>query len=515
MIVLLSFVVIACGKDDSSIDDIADQPIVGNDGMDSTVNEQPVGDTNKDGSLNILLLGSSKSINSAVSAFSLEQVRDQLEAILAADTEITEALQVVYEDIYRTSEQSVGLGSSGNQYPYDFYAHSLLQYYYWPDGKQDRMENLKGNQALDWDYVIIAADPYIVSKTPGFYALGVNKIADKVSEGGGHPLLLLDWPKEEDKTAPIASFEEIIYRTAMGARANIKVVSSGLAWENLPSELKDVSDNHPSPNGAYLTASSIYATIYDKNATSSDYVFNNAIADAAFESVKDAASQPHFSGDFNFNSPFQGVNINASIIRYNHTGTSSENGIISGLKWVIDQDDQITLERDGAPTVHFNIGRANTNFEAGKRYKVNPDLFDYSLGFPMQDHSNTGNVSMLYGIDKRRSESENGTDLGVALYMIRQNELPTARAIPIRSLYAQMKELGVAESAYRDGWHMSRNLDRASGSYIYTLLTGKCNLGQEPTDDTTDEWRRWGAHKIGYETAWTLRSLQGKAPDCN
>ena len=473
-------------------------------------------DINQDGMLNILLLGPSRSINSGVAAFSLVSVAEQLTAILSDDDKVGIAVNVVYEDTYKAKELTVGLGSDAtNQYQYTHYAHSLLQYYYWPEGQTERLSNLKGEGEKDWDYVIIAADPYIVSKTPGFYALGVNKIASKVSEGNAKSLLLMLWPKDEQQTALIPDFEEFTYRTADGALTSMVVVPAGLAWQELPSELKDTENTHPTTNGAYVTAATIYAQIYGQNPSSSDYNFNDALADSAFQSVNAAKTATHFSGEFNYNSPFQGGNVNSTIIRYNHTGTSSENGIIGGLNWVIAKDDGTQLERDGAPKVHFNLGRANTNFEASKRYKVDASLFDYSIGFPMQDNSSTGNTTMLYGIDKRGSETENGTDLGVALYMIRENELPTARAIPIRTLYAQMKGLNIADSAYRDSWHMSRDLDRASGAYSYTLLTGKCHLDTEPADSSSEAWRSWRAHKLGYETAWTLMTLQGKVPECN
>ena len=130
----------------------------------------------------------------------------------------------------------------------------------------------------------------------------------------------------------------------------------------------------------------------------------------------------------------------------------------------------------------------------------------------MQDHRSHGDDSMRYGLDRRLSGSENGTDLGVALYMVRQSELPAARAIPIRTLYARMRELSPGLSAFRDGWHMSRDLDKASGAFIYTLLTGHCALDDEPADVTSDAWRQWMAHKVGYETAWTTMHLSGVAP---
>lgn len=512
----LLFLFNACSKDSVfSIED-EEESIKEEDATSLPVNEKFNADINQDGTLNILLLGPSASINSGVATFSLGSVAEQLTAILSEDENVTTAINVTYEDTYKAKELTVGLGSDAtNQYQYTHYAHSLMQYYYWPEGQTERLSNLKGDGEKDWDYVIIAADPYIVSKTPGFYALGVNKIAAKVSEGNAKTLLLMLWPKDEQKTALISNFEEFTYRTAEGALTSLEVVPAGLAWQELASELKDTEAAHPTANGAYLTAATIYAQLYGQNPSSSSYTYNDALANSAFQSVNVAKTAMHFSGEFTYNSPFQGGNVNSSIIRYNHTGTSSENGIIGGLNWVISKDDGIQLERDGAPTVHFNLGRANTNFEANKRYKVDASLFDYSIGFPMQDNSSTGNTTMLYGIDKRGGELENGTDLGVALYMIRENELPTARALPIRALYAQMKGLNIADSAYRDSWHMSRDLDRASGAYIYTLLTGKCALGVEPTDSSSEAWSSWRAHKLGYETAWTLRSLKGKVPECN
>ncbi|WP_339627333.1 hypothetical protein [uncultured Maribacter sp.] len=483
---------------------------------DMPANEDFNADINQDGTLNILLLGPSTSIKSDVSAFSLESVANELTAILSEDETINTTVNVVYEDTYKAKELTVGLGSDAtNQYQYTHYAHSLLQYYYWPEGETARRSKLKGEGENDWDYVVIAADPYIVSKIPGFYALGVNKIASTVAEGNAKPLLLMLWPKDEQNTASITDFEEFTYRTAEGGITNIEVIPAGLAWEGLPSELKDTETAHPTANGAYVTAASIYAQLYGQNPSGSRYTYNDALADQAFQTVNAAKTATHYAGEFNYNSPFQGGNVTASIIRYNHTGTSSENGIIGGLSWVIAKDEDTQLERDGAPKVHFNLGRANTNFEASKRYKVDAGLFDYSIGFPMQDNSSTGNTTMLYGIDKRGSESENGTDLGVALYMIRENELPTARALPIRLLYAQMKGLNIADSAYRDSWHISRDLDRASGAYIYTLLTGTCALGTEPTDTSSEAWRSWSAHKLGYETAWTLMTLEGRVPECN
>ncbi|MBS9463479.1 hypothetical protein KIM67_13760 [Flagellimonas sp. 389] len=465
-ILLVAFIVfnIACGKDETKTTSENEEESTEEDGTNTPTEENFDADVNKDGTLNILLLGPSKSINSSTQAFSLASVTEQLNNILSQDNTVTTTVNIEYEDTYREKIVNVGLGSSAsNQIEYTHYAHSLVQYYYWPDGQENRMSNLKGDGEKDWDYVVIAADPYIVSKIPGFYSLGVNKIATKITEGSAKPLLLMQWPKSEQNTTSISNFEDFTYRTAAGALVDLEVVPAGLAWQDLSSELKDEQSAHPSPNGAYLTAAAIYAHIYNENPSISDYIYNDALADAALSGVKEAKSKTHFSGEHSYNSPFKSGTVNESIIRYNHTGSSTENGIIGGLNWVIAKVDGTTLQRDGAATVNFNLGRANTNFETNKRYKIDAGKFNFSIGFPMQDGSVTGDTSMLYGIDKRGIQSENGTDLGVALYMIRENELPTARAVPIRALYAQMKELNITDSAYRDNWHMSRDLDKAIG----------------------------------------------------
>ncbi|MEM6770279.1 MAG: T9SS type A sorting domain-containing protein, partial [Bacteroidota bacterium] len=120
--------------------------------------------------------------------------------------------------------------------------------------------------------------------------------------------------------------------------------------------------------------------------------------------------------------------------------------------------------------------------------------------------------SMLYGIDRRSSGTVNDTDVGVARYMVNESELPYARAIPIRTLFAQMREAIPGQSAYRDSWHMHRDLDKAIGGYMYTLLTGDCAVGEEPADPNSSAWRTWMSHKIGYETAWTMMTFSGIPP---
>ncbi len=470
-------------------------------------------DINGDGVLNILILGTSSSIN-GTEAFSPNQIAQELQSILSADASITTDVNVVTENIHQTKIVTVGLGQAGNSYDWTHYCHSLAQYYYWPEGREERLQNLSGTGDTDWDYVVIGADPFFVKNIPGYYALGVHKVAEKVAEGDAQALLLMMWPKNQTEETGIDHFEEFTYRTASGASVDLPVIPAGLSWNALPENKKDASSNHPSPNGAYVTAASIYSHIYSKSAATSGYEYDNEIADIALASVSEAANESHYSGIRTFISPFKSCDIGDEIINYNHTGTSSENGIKNGMQWVFDQSPK-TLQNGGDSPIDFNYGRANTNFEANKCYKIDPAQFDFSFGFPMQDHSNNGDVSMLYGLDRRDGGTTNDTDVGVAQFMVEESELPYARAIPIRTLYAQMQDEILGQSAYGDSWHMHPNLDRAIGAYIYTMLNGTCVLGDEPIDQNSEEWKTWTCHKIGYETAWNLMFLEADAPDCS
>ncbi|MFT6333774.1 MAG: hypothetical protein ACI86M_001045 [Saprospiraceae bacterium] len=470
-------------------------------------------DVNNDEVLNILVLGTNSSIDGG-EAFSPDQIAEELQSILSADPNITTDVNVVAEDIHMSKVVTLGLGGGGAEYNWTHHSHSLAQYYFWPEGLEARMDNLSGNGGVDWDYVVIGADPSIISTTPGYYSLGVNKVAAKVAEGDAQPLLLMMWPKNEFSGASTEHFEEFTYRTADGAKVQLPTIPSGLAWQALPEDKKDVASIHPTPNGAYLTAASIYSHIYNQSASTSEYIYDDELADIALATVINEENQVHYSGIRTFISPFSSCDISDDVLNYNHTGSSSENGIKAGLNWVFDQAPE-SLQNGGTSPINFNYGRANTNFEANKRYKIDPALFDFSFGFPMQDHGNHGDVSMLYGLDRRQSGTTNDTDLGVAQYMVDQSELPYGRAIPIRTLFAQMKEASPSISAYRDSWHMHRDLDKAVGAFMFTSLTGNCAMGEEPSDQTSDQWRTWMAHKIGYETAWNLMYLEGAAPNCN
>ena len=82
---------------------------------------------------------------------------------------------------------------------------------------------------------------------------------------------------------------------------------------------------------------------------------------------------------------------------------------------------------------------------------------------------------MRYGLDHRDSGTLNDTDLGVARFMIEQSELPHARAVPIRTLYAQLREAILAsQPTETPGICTVTSTKRSAGTCI------RCSPGSAP-----------------------------------
>ncbi len=468
-------------------------------------------DINLDGEINILVLGSSNSIDPFQKPFLTDYISFELDSILSNDTLIDLPVNVEYEEISKGINIPTGVALSA-YWNVNHFCHSLAQYYYWPDKREERLSNLRGEGGTDWDYVVIGSDPLILKNMPGFYSFGVNKIASVISEGGAIPLLFMEWDEDSDL---ISHFEEFTYRTADGASVPVEVVPAGLAWEALPSALRDASFYLPTPNGDYIGAASIYSQILKRSASHSSYIKNDHIADIADEVRIEADNNEHYTGKPTFNSPFRECNVNSTNLIYNHTGSSTENGFLNGLNWVTGEYGK-TLQFGSSSPVHFNYGRSSMG-GGTKEYKIDPSKFDFSFGFALHDDARTGYTSMLYGLDKRSTMDGYDTDLGTAFKMINNNEIPHARNVPLRTIIAQMIEEipGVELYPPGDDWHLSNDVNKAVATYIHTMLSGECTLPPAPdVCKDSSAWRTWMSHKIGQETAWTLMYLEAENP-CN
>lgn len=359
-------------------------------------------------------------------------------------------VNVVFDEVFRQKKTDVAVGGGGAAWPNEFSCHSLAQWYFWPEGRDARLANLTGQGETKFSYVVLVGDPYIIATMPGIYAEGVNLIASKVSEGDAKTILLIPWGYRV--TNETRFMNEVILRVAAGA--------------DLP-------------------------------------VIPAAIAKRMARDTE---------GTFESQNPFTMKYVDKRKVTYHHTGTSSERGIEGGLRRAAaacNVDISKAQPAAGKP-VDFNYGRANTTFEPNKRYKVEPQNYNRSYGFPMQDHSKTASETMLLGIDRRKDD---GTDLGIAWHMIKEDQVKhDVRCVPIRLLWAKMQEQDPDMKPLRDRWHMSNYLDSATGAYMYTLLSGRCPINDNQKDGNDNDKGHWLGQKIGYETAWRMNHLTARVP---
>ena len=147
--------------------------------------------------------------------------------------------------------------------------------------RPSRLANLRGEGGTHWDYIVLCNDPYIMANFPGMVAEGVKLIREEVAKSANPAqiVLLAQWP-ENSSTFTADHFNEIAHR--VGGSAGLTVVPAGKAWDSYSS--KDTSSNHPTPQGEYLAAASIYSKLFDRSAKTSAYNYpsvGDAIADHA------------------------------------------------------------------------------------------------------------------------------------------------------------------------------------------------------------------------------------------
>ena len=160
----------------------------------------------------------------------------------------------------------------------------------------------------------------------------------------------------QERRLPIS--EEFTYRTADGSKVERSFQRvSGLGGITCRQEGCRQSS---SPNG-HLAAASMYAHIRGENATASDYIYDDELADMAYMTVEQEGGKVHYSGIPSFISPFKSCDIGDGTINYNHTGTSSENGIKNGLVWVVNQSAK-TLQNGGTPPIGVQLWSGQYKF---------------------------------------------------------------------------------------------------------------------------------------------------------
>ena len=139
--------------------------------------------------LNVLVIGSTHSFSEGgehdvvhEKPFNPTAIAGHLEEMLAQDPLITDSVNVVFEDVYKSKTNTVLTSSTGID-NITAHCYSLAQHFMWPDGKATRLANLRSEAGTKWDYIVLCGDPYIMANFPGMVAEGVKLIREVQNSG--------------------------------------------------------------------------------------------------------------------------------------------------------------------------------------------------------------------------------------------------------------------------------------------------------------------------------------------
>lgn len=460
-------------------------------------------------------------------------------------------------DYLRVMLEGAGLGTvnvaTRERYAGDSnrYCHNLATWFYWPYGEWEgtdpvegwygnvqgtdvqRWSDLQSDNGTEYDYVVLIGDPYTIETTPGYYSLGVAKIAGEVAKGNRETVLLMPWPAPGSSSS-LEHYKEVVYRT--GRTVGIPVAPAGLAWQAAGSP---TGSDHPSPDGAYIAAATLYSRLFGESATASDAIYDDA--DIAQDTVVANQGAPQYSGPFDFNNPFKMLGDKRRHLDNSNRGTSTENRI---RRWVNDwtlpdlnvtrdwtrgtydsntpDDDGLGWPQSWPLPLAFNWGRhqASAGDGSSKSYFTNRDYWQLGFGFAYQATSDPNvytsqmssrELSLAYlmkeGTTSRFSYNLSAYD--------QQEEIATARLIPLHTLWAMIHREFPDEKNMADKSHINRALGRSGATFMYALYSGRTPVEDEvkPAPGFVENAALNNfAQRVGYETAWILGNVQARAP---
>ncbi len=501
--------------------------------------------------VNILIIGSDtpgdqqyaarlSSSPAATPAFQYEAVADHLRQILEGGGHGT---------VNVTTRNRVA-GSTGSS-SFVTACNNLLTWFYWPFGEwvgndpvlgsytsvtgtdAVRWADLRGENGTEWDYVVLIGDPFTIEAIPGYYTLGVSKIAAEVAQGPGETVLLMPWPAA-GSSSTLDHYKEVVYRT--GRTAGVPVAPAGLAWQAAGST---TGGTHPSADGAYIAAATLYSRLFGQSAANSTYNPQPTLAATAHATVTANQGAPQYSGPFEFNNPFKMLGDKRRH-HYNSTrGTSTENRIRRHLNDDTLPDLNITRSHSGAsynsntpddyglgwptgwPSTVYNWGRHRASAADGsaKSYFTNRDFWQLGFGFAYQATSDpniylgqmaTRDLSLAYlmkeGTTSFTSYNLNAYD--------RQEEIASARLIPFHTLWGMIFREFPDQTNRPDNTHLNRALGKSGTTFMATLYSGRTPVQDTPEASiyVANPALNHFAQRVGYESAWIVGNVQARAP---
>jgi len=471
--------------------------------------------------VNVLILGSTSDSardswytnDPSVSTFNATAVRTHLAGILGVAGLGT--VNVTLENRYRTASNDWGTQ----------YCYNLLSWFHWPypagDDVNVRCPNLRNAGTTQWDHVVLIEDSYTIERTPGLYAQAVAMIGGEVEKAAGKkPVLLMTWPGSSS-TWSIAHYQEVNYR--IGQSAGYPVAPAGLAFQNAGAPLS--STTHPtSPRGAYIAAATLYSRLYNAVAPSSynpGYSGYGTDATTAYNTVVAMnATPPVYTVRYNFLSTYRMLHDKRRTIQFTERGSSTEQYIREKAASIGNNLMRVstTGARASSPStnwpkpVAWNHGRDGvfSTTEIEKSYQVNPSVWTTAFGHTY--HPRVWDLSVAQGNDAGNDVMISHMfrhDFRLDYHMRENNQLPSARVVPLRTLWAAYHMQYPTQRAVRDSTnHLPHELDHAAAAYMLTMFSGRTPVEVPPSTMNSTYW----GQRMGYETAWRMGNLVTRAP---
>jgi len=468
--------------------------------------------------IKILVLGSSQSLATEPDAvtqytstyadeapFPAGPVAAQLAGIMSNDPALSgTTLTVTGSDMFQTQVYS-GSGVSGT-----LGSCTLMSWYYWPSSRAATMALLDQG----WNYVVMIDDPYYGSSFPEYSFEGVRAIAQEVRKFNTVPLLVMTWSSTD---TALSGFAQMTYRA--GAAEGVQVVPAGYVWNSLSGSLKG-SGTRPNLQGNYATAAAVYSQIFGRSAATSNYVPGgmtqsnaNSIAGAALSSVVTQGTATQFTGTYIGPTHFESPLNQSRLWRYTDFNSSTEYGIRDGLYSILGLGRISWFEYYGAYQSFVSSGFPYDFCQTRFFYEADPTEWTAYGTFDYQD--NSGTLSMVAGVDDGAVNDlglpEQDSCAADVIAMLPYD--PEEFFVPVRVFWSRVESTHPEINPQPDGHHMGTEYNQGTASMMYTLLTGRCVVGTQPSDGPPNEdWELWYCRKTGYEIAWQYATLQERVP---
>lgn len=448
--------------------------------------------------LNILLVG----LNLFGPPQSLETLGLDLQRLFESSSQIP--VKVVTEDIRRRADTVLGMNAN---------AASLFTWHFWPypdfAERNRRWATLRGEAGTEWDWIILAENPETLLLTPGFHAAAVAAIQQETHRGSAKLLLMIP-PPPSDTAEDTNRIRTAMERTA--ASAGIPAAPAALALQNAGPGL--------SPDDRLLlTAATLFSRITGELAPLPPN--KQPLAALALETVANHAVPPPSADPFPDPHPFAILGDTRPHINFSHKGTSTERDLTAAVHTALTTlnrsansdsftgtytsnsplNDALGWPQDAPLPIAFNLGRHPDFVDDGyKSYVTNPEFWQLGFAFAYQhftseyplDDANAHFIAMIEPLD-----------LAVARHIRSEH---TARAVPLRALWALIHRQYPAERYQRDRVHLNRGLLKAAGVFIATLYTGESPVQTVSTDPAFAGREDYDlfCQRTGYELALQL-----------